>query len=122
MYCRNCGNEIAEGSRFCSSCGSPVEIAPKPEITEPNVYAGAMTGIEEEPVIPRKPIFEEFQWNVSEYPDRNIVEKTEDIEAALQQAKANTDAPTVIEFIISSEELVLPMVKGGNPMNEMILK
>lgn len=50
------------------------------------------------------------------------VEKTEDIEAALQQAKANTDAPTVIEFIISSEELVLPMVKGGNPMSEMILK
>jgi len=49
------------------------------------------------------------------------VEKAEDIEAALQQAKANTDAPTVIEFIISSEELVLPMVKGGNPMSEMIL-
>ncbi len=49
------------------------------------------------------------------------VEKAEDIEAALQQAKANTDAPTVIEFIISSDELVLPMVKGGNPMSEMIL-
>ena len=50
------------------------------------------------------------------------VEKAEDIEAALNQAKANTDAPTVIEFIISSDELVLPMVKGGNPMSEMILK
>ena len=50
------------------------------------------------------------------------VEKAEDIEAALQQAKANSDAPTVIEFIISSDELVLPMVKGGNPMSEMILK
>lgn len=49
------------------------------------------------------------------------VEKVEDIEAALQQAKANVDAPTVIEFIISSDELVLPMVKGGNPMSEMIL-
>lgn len=50
------------------------------------------------------------------------VEKAEDIESALKQAKANTDAPTVIEFIISSDELVLPMVKGGNPMSEMILK
>jgi len=50
------------------------------------------------------------------------VEKAEDIEAALQQAKANTETSTVIEFIISSEELVLPMVKGGNPMSEMILK
>lgn len=49
------------------------------------------------------------------------VECTEDIEKALQQAKAYTDAPTVIEFIISSEELVLPMVKSGNPMSEMIL-
>ena len=50
------------------------------------------------------------------------VEKAEDIEAALAQAKQNTDAPTVIEFMISSDEIVLPMVKGGNPMSEMILK
>ncbi len=50
------------------------------------------------------------------------VEKAEEIESALQQAKNHTDAPTVIEFIISSDELVLPMVKGGNPMSEMILK
>lgn len=50
------------------------------------------------------------------------VEKAEDIEAALLQAKAYKDAPTVIEFMISSEEIVLPMVKGGNPMSEMILK
>ena len=50
------------------------------------------------------------------------VEKAEDIKTALEQAKKYQDAPTVIEFIISSEELVLPMVKGGNPMSEMILK
>ena len=28
MYCMNCGKEIAEGSRFCMYCGSPVEIIP----------------------------------------------------------------------------------------------
>ena len=50
------------------------------------------------------------------------VENAEDIEAALLQAKANIDTPTVIEFMISSDQLVLPMVKGGNPMSEMILK
>lgn len=50
------------------------------------------------------------------------VTKEEEILPALQQAKANTDAPTVIEFIISSENRVLPMVKGGNPMTEMILE
>ena len=49
------------------------------------------------------------------------VERKEDIKAALLQAEQYTDAPTVIEFLIASDELVLPMVKGGNPMSEMIL-
>ena len=50
------------------------------------------------------------------------VEKPEDIAAAFAEAKKHTDAPTIIEFMISTDELVLPMVKGGNPMSEMILK
>lgn len=41
---------------------------------------------------------------------------------ALKAAKANKETATVIEFMIASDELVLPMVKGGNPMSEMILK
>lgn len=49
------------------------------------------------------------------------VEKSEDIEPALREAKAN-NTTTIIEFIISSDELVLPMVKGGGSMSEMILK
>ena len=50
------------------------------------------------------------------------VEKEEEIAEAFKQAKSYTDAPTVIEFVISSEEIVLPMVQGGNPMSKMILK
>lgn len=50
------------------------------------------------------------------------VTSEDEIEPALLQAKKNTDAPTIVEFIISSDELVLPMVKSGNPMSEMILK
>ena len=50
------------------------------------------------------------------------VENVEDIDAAFEEAKKHTDAPTIIEFMISTDELVLPMVKGGNPMSEMILK
>ena len=50
------------------------------------------------------------------------VEKEEDIDAAFAEAKKHTDAPTIIEFMISTDEIVLPMVKGGNPMSEMILK
>ena len=50
------------------------------------------------------------------------VEREEDIQAALDKARTYKDVPTVIEFLISSDEIVLPMVKGGNPMSEMILK
>lgn len=50
------------------------------------------------------------------------VTKEEEILPALQEAKSRTDRPTVIEFMIATEELVLPMVKGGTPMSEMILK
>ena len=50
------------------------------------------------------------------------VTKPEEIEPALAQAKQYTDAPTIIEFLIATDELVLPMVKSGNPMSEMILR
>lgn len=50
------------------------------------------------------------------------VEKEEEIAAALREANTYTDAPTVIEFLISCDEIVLPMVQGGNPMSKMILK
>ncbi len=50
------------------------------------------------------------------------VESEEEIEAALLQALRNKKAPTVLEFMIDSEELVLPMVQGGKPLNNMILE
>lgn len=50
------------------------------------------------------------------------VEREEDIDAAFAEAKKHKKEPTVIEFLISTDEIVLPMVKSGNPMSEMILK
>ena len=50
------------------------------------------------------------------------VENEEDIGAAFAEAKKHKDAPTIIEFMIATDQLVLPMVKSGNPMSEMILK
>ena len=29
MFCKNCGNEIVEGTKFCASCGAPVEDVSK---------------------------------------------------------------------------------------------
>lgn len=49
------------------------------------------------------------------------VMQQEEIAAAFQQAKENTKVPTIIEFIIDSEELVLPMVPGGNALDRMIM-
>ena len=50
------------------------------------------------------------------------VEKEEDIDAAFAKAKEHRDVPVIIEFMIATDEIVLPMVKSGNPMSEMILK
>lgn len=44
----------------------------------------------------------------------------EEILPALNEAKSQKGV-TIIEFIISTDEIVLPMVKGGAPMRDMIL-
>lgn len=49
------------------------------------------------------------------------VEKNEDIAKAFEMAKAETKVPTLIEFMIDCEELVLPMVRGGSSIEDMIL-
>ncbi|MGO5051885.1 biosynthetic-type acetolactate synthase large subunit [Lachnospiraceae bacterium LCP25S3_G4] len=49
------------------------------------------------------------------------VEKAEEIEGAFLEAKTNRHTPTLIEFVIDCEDLVLPMVKGGNSLEDMIL-
>ena len=49
------------------------------------------------------------------------VTKAEEIVPALAKAKEQ-DVPVLIEFMVATEEIVLPMVRGGNPMTEMILK
>lgn len=50
------------------------------------------------------------------------VRDVSEVRGALEEAAKATDAPVVIEFMVASEEIVLPMVKGGNPISEMILK
>lgn len=48
------------------------------------------------------------------------VTKREEVAAALERAKANKKAPTLIEFIIDREADILPMVPGGNALSEMV--
>jgi acetolactate synthase-1/2/3 large subunit len=49
------------------------------------------------------------------------VERAEDIVPAFEAAKAEKKVPTVIEFVISSDMNVLPMLNGNSPLTEMIL-
>ncbi len=48
------------------------------------------------------------------------VEKREDIALAFARARANTKAPTLIEFVIDRELDILPMVPGGNALSDMV--
>jgi acetolactate synthase-1/2/3 large subunit len=50
------------------------------------------------------------------------IEEENQIEPALLQASKNKNAPTILEFMIDSEELVLPMVQAGKALSEMILE
>ncbi len=42
--------------------------------------------------------------------------------AALEEAKSYQDGPTIVEFMIGSDEVVMPMVKPGKPISDMLLK
>lgn len=42
MYCRNCGNKLNDGARFCTKCGTKVEwqgTEPEQQNTEPEIVA-----------------------------------------------------------------------------------
>ena len=83
MYCSKCGNQIADGSRFCSFCGAPVAevnafAAETPKTEEPVVMAEPKAEPDPEPV--RRPFIEEINWNVNEYPTTDTIEKTDDID------------------------------------------
>ena len=87
MYCKNCGNEIADSSKFCSHCGQLVEPekavqdnAPAAAQRHKAVQTGADKNEENIGSASKKPMFEEFQWNVDDYPGRRKYEKTEDVD------------------------------------------
>ena len=86
MYCRKCGRMIADDAAFCSYCGTPTAVEPvEPEFpSEPveEVAPAPEVPVAEpapEEIVSRKPIFDEFQWNVNDYPDNTSYVKTEDV-------------------------------------------
>ena len=49
------------------------------------------------------------------------VTRVEEIAPAFEEAKKNTKAPTIIEFLIDPEEMVYPMIQPGGTLEEMIM-
>ncbi|MCD7760262.1 MAG: zinc-ribbon domain-containing protein [Clostridiales bacterium] len=44
MYCSNCGNEMPEGSKFCSKCGCPMESVAQPGKEPQSRLKGDLSG------------------------------------------------------------------------------
>ena len=116
MYCKNCGKELAADAKFCMQCGTPVDDVPAPVQTAPVQHttekakpAKAPQPKAEPADAPReRPVFDEIKWNVSEYPDQNAVEKTEEIDfnwntepVAAPQPKA--EAPAAVRSETASK-------------------
>ena len=127
MYCKNCGKELAADAKFCMQCGTPVDDVPAPVQTAPVQHTtekaepAKAPQPKAEPVdAPReRPVFDEIKWNVSEYPDQNAVEKTEEIDfnwntepVAAPQPKA--EAPAAVRSETASKAPVHREIPEAN--------
>lgn len=54
MYCTNCGNEIAENSKFCTFCGNPVRVETTNLHTEEPHYSKTELSQDKKPIISDK--------------------------------------------------------------------
>jgi uncharacterized protein (AIM24 family) len=45
MTCQNCGKPVAEGARFCASCGTPVSASAESHPTEFHIVGDVMQAV-----------------------------------------------------------------------------
>ena len=133
MFCRNCGQKLADGDKFCSSCGTKTEVAEN--ITAP------VEAVEQAAPAEEKPLFEpfdfkafgfdfadlglglgakkeetaeeskpapstaEFDWNTGTFPDANKPKKTEDVKFDWSLT-SDTPEPAAEPEVFTAEEPV----------------
>ena len=47
--------------------------------------------------------------------------RPEEVKAAFEEAKKNTNVPTLIEFILNPEDIVYPMIRPGGTLKDMLM-
>jgi len=122
MYCKNCGKVLSADAKFCSECGTKVEVeAPKPKVIEPMFFTKAH---EEAPAKPKKVVhLDEFNWDLEGYP--TAPKKTEAVDfnwasvleeknrvftprsvKKKEETEVQTETETQEEPVVTVEELV----------------
>ena len=86
MYCKNCGNLLNDGDKFCPNCGT--KVVSTDDNSEKNAFVPPFRKEQNENAVnevdkdahKRNFQFEEFDWNLDGYPKDNSEKKTEDID------------------------------------------
>ncbi len=60
VFCKNCGNKLSEGARFCSVCGARVESGTEPAISENAVRRAETAAISGKPA--NRPAMTDTEW------------------------------------------------------------
>lgn len=95
MFCNNCGNQVPDGSRFCSACGTKLffEDAPATEIPS---FANYGVQAEELPVVGKTPAVS-FDWSsVKDEPHKRVVS---DVVSPWGNTAAGEDAKVPVEVV-----------------------
>ena len=45
MFCKNCGKEVADGTKFCPNCGAQIGAAAQTEAPKTETYTGTVNGV-----------------------------------------------------------------------------
>ncbi len=115
MFCMVCGNKLADGAKFCPSCGSPVAAAPAPSeavFVDEAVKAAAQPEVKEEiienqeDVSQSTPVIEE----ASEIEDVEVEESSVSLESEVDTSLdpsvlAALETPDIPESEIDVDEL-----------------
>ena len=97
MFCKNCGKFLSADAKFCSECGTKVEVeAPQPKPAPPMFFTQE-TEVKKER--PKKVVhLDEFNWDLDGYP--TAPKKTEEVDfnwASVLEEKSRVYAPRTLK-------------------------